>query len=324
MCNPVSSRFWRSFVGTYKRFSRSSFVVAFAVSTIFASVVAPSGAWAEVPAPTFSGRMLASNGGAELTVVLPSTLQSSTARASLAVIVTREVNGKQNAIAMFSKPNVTTVFIDRAALSGNAYRYKAAVLTTSGGAGWSPVITVSGAGVPSSPTPTPTPKPTATPKPPAPAPSPTPTPVPTQVPSVGLSCHDIALPKGITDCIPGFEEEVIRMTNVERANIGVKPVTGNRQLNCAARRNLIYLVQNNLFSHTGWDRYIRESGYAGSPMNQNLAQGYTHPTTVMFAWMHSTGHRAAIQSSSNKEIGVSCLIGPGYSTWWIQDYGAQN
>lgn len=176
------------------------------------------------------------------------------------------------------------------------------------------------------PTAAPTPKPTAAP---APAPTAAATPKPTAVPaptatapSVGLSCHDMPLPAGIAECLPGFEEEVIRQTNSQRQAIGVAPVSANRQLNCAARTHTIWMISTNQFSHTGWDSSIIASGFSGQPMGQNIAQGYSHPNLVMTAWMNSSGHRAAILNASHEDIGVACLVGPGNSVWWTQDYGA--
>ena len=82
------------------------------------------------------------------------------------------------------------------------------------------------------------------------------------------------------------------------------------------------MIQNNNFSHEGWVEFIRQAGYAGGMIGENIALGYPTPAAVMGGWMNSSGHRANILNSGYRDLGVSCLLRNG-TPWWTQNFGAQ-
>lgn len=109
--------------------------------------------------------------------------------------------------------------------------------------------------------------------------------------------------------IRNFEQEVIRLTNVERQKAGLKPLTEDWELSRVARHKSNDMAQNNYFSHT--------SPTYGSPFNmmkaygityraagENIAKGQRTPQQVVNAWMNSSGHRANILNANFTHIGV--------------------
>jgi hypothetical protein len=106
----------------------------------------------------------------------------------------------------------------------------------------------------------------------------------------------------------------------------------------AARYHATDLAQDNYFDHSSYDRsggalaLICATGtrigtyYAGAnAWGENIAAGYSSPSSVMNAWMNSPGHRANILSTNFREIGVGYYAGGGdYYQYWVQDFGRHN
>lgn len=106
-----------------------------------------------------------------------------------------------------------------------------------------------------------------------------------------------------------FEQEVIRLTNVERQKAGLKPLSENWELSRVARHKSMDMSQKNYFSHTSptygspFDM-IKAYGISYRSAGENIAKGQRTPQQVVNAWMNSSGHRANILNSSYTHIGV--------------------
>ena len=151
-----------------------------------------------------------------------------------------------------------------------------------------------------------TPTPTATPG--------TPTPSPT--------------PPGPSD----FAQQVVELTNQERANNGLPPLKISDELTAAAEGHSQDMATNDCFSHYGCldgssplERMLR-AGYQPTWAGENIAGGYSTPASVMAAWLSSPGHRANILSSNYREIGVGYAYNAlsTYGHYWTQDFGSRS
>jgi len=152
---------------------------------------------------------------------------------------------------------------------------------------------------------------------PAATPTPTPTPIPTLTPTPP----------------PGFAEQVVTLTNQERAAHGCGPVTMEPRLRAAAQGHSEDMALNDFFSHTGsdgsspWDR-IHAQGYHYSTAGENIAAGYSTPEDVVAGWMASDGHRANILNCDFVHIGVGYYYlandtgSINYHHYWTQDFAA--
>lgn len=109
--------------------------------------------------------------------------------------------------------------------------------------------------------------------------------------------------------IAAYEDEVLRLVNVERANYGLAPLTRHEGAAQAARVRAKEIVQS--FSHTRPDG--RSCFTAGSDIGvtyrtagENIAYGYPSPEAVVRGWMNSEGHRKNILSGAYTQLGVGC------------------
>lgn len=106
-----------------------------------------------------------------------------------------------------------------------------------------------------------------------------------------------------------FEQQVVELTNQERANHGLAPLQIDEDLSKVAREKSRDMAANNYFSHTSptygspFDM-MNQYGISYSSAGENIAQGQTTPAQVVDAWMNSEGHRANILNGDYTHIGV--------------------
>lgn len=106
-----------------------------------------------------------------------------------------------------------------------------------------------------------------------------------------------------------IEDEVFRLTNVERAKYGLPALKYNWQVARVARIKSQDMISSNYFSHI--------SPIYGSPFKmlesyqlrfsaaaENIAYGQRSAQEVMNSWMNSPGHRANILSRNVTVLGV--------------------
>ena len=116
-----------------------------------------------------------------------------------------------------------------------------------------------------------------------------------------------------------YEWEVLRLTNIQRVNNGLDPLTGFAKLQEAAHIRADELIEK--FNHTRPDgtdclTVLDEVGLTCWAAGENIASGQRSPAEVVngtYGWMNSSGHRANILSTHFSHIGV------GENTYqWVQ------
>ncbi|RGA05746.1 CAP domain-containing protein [Microbispora triticiradicis] len=167
---------------------------------------------------------------------------------------------------------------------------------------------------PSATTPTPGP---VTPTPGTPAPSPSAKPTVSQAPS--------ASPTSGTTVGTAVENEVVRLTNVERAKAGCGPLKHDARLRTAAYGHSADMSAQKYFDHTSKDGRsfadrIKAAGYSFRAAAENIAMGYPSAQAVVQGWMNSSGHRQNILNCTYTDIGVGYVASGNY---WTQDFGRQ-
>ncbi len=158
--------------------------------------------------------------------------------------------------------------------------------------------------------------------PPAPAPEkPKPKPKPPSKPSKPTK------PATVPSDQESQENEVVRLTNVERGKAGCGPVTMNSQLRTAMRLHVAELgTHGNLYiSHDSDDgrdfsTRARQQGY-NAAAGENVARGQSDAADVMESWMNSPGHRSNLLNCSHKAIGVGMVKGVDNTLVWGQIFG---
>ncbi|MBR4721125.1 MAG: hypothetical protein IK057_05120 [Clostridia bacterium] len=126
-----------------------------------------------------------------------------------------------------------------------------------------------------------------------------------------------------TQNIGGYQAEVLRLVNEQRANYGLSALTYNTKLESVAYAHSKDMAVNNYFSHTNlsgqspFDR-MKAAGISYRSAAENIAAGQKTPQEVVNAWMNSSGHRANILNSSVSQMGVGIYSGGSYGVYWTQ------
>lgn len=189
------------------------------------------------------------------------------------------------------------------------------------------------------PTPIPTvkPQPTSTPIP-TEKPQPTVKPQPTETPKPTTKPQPTATPKPTATPTPNpvhradaaeinqMVQEVIRLTNIERAKVGSAPLQYHEGLGRAAMIRAKEI--NILFSHTRPDgrsssTSLSDAGVGGSA-SENIAMGYETPADAIAGWMNSSGHRAAMLTNTANYIGVGIYQNDYGTYFWTQEFSEGN
>ena len=119
--------------------------------------------------------------------------------------------------------------------------------------------------------------------------------------------------------VAAYEQEVIRLVNVERAKKGLKALTYDWQLARVARYKSQDMKDNRYFSHTSPVygspfQMMKSFGITYRSAGENIARGQVTPQAVVNAWMNSSGHRANILNASYTHIGVGYVADGRYWT----------
>jgi uncharacterized protein YkwD len=124
-----------------------------------------------------------------------------------------------------------------------------------------------------------------------------------------------------------WRDEVLRLVNLERARVGLSPVTQNQTLENQATQYACEMIYYDFFDHenpvTGTrlpDR-AEEFGYEYFVIGENLAAGHTSPAQVMADWMNSPDHQRNILNADFTELGVGVRTGGRFGTYWVQEFG---
>jgi hypothetical protein len=109
-------------------------------------------------------------------------------------------------------------------------------------------------------------------------------------------------------------EKLLELTNKERADKGLQPLTYNQQLAVAAKGKADDMFARNYWAHyapdgtTPWS-FILGSGYKYEYAGENLAKNFMFSDGVVQAWMDSPTHRENILRAEYTDIGFAIVDG---------------
>jgi len=124
--------------------------------------------------------------------------------------------------------------------------------------------------------------------------------------------------------------EVIRLTNVQRTENGLSPVTENSTLDAAALAKGNDMLAKGYWAHfapdgtTPWSFFLK-FGYRYSYAGENLARDFQDAPSAVTAWMNSPSHRENMLNPNYRDIGIGVVEGnlAGVdSTIIVQFFGA--
>ncbi|MCU0653396.1 MAG: CAP domain-containing protein [Candidatus Pacebacteria bacterium] len=106
--------------------------------------------------------------------------------------------------------------------------------------------------------------------------------------------------------------ELVELANQERARNNLPPLATNPLLDTAAYMKALDMVKSGYFAHnsptgtTPWYWFDR-SGYDYKYAGENLAIGFVESKEVNSAWLASPTHKANIDNTKYKEVGIAVL-----------------
>lgn len=117
------------------------------------------------------------------------------------------------------------------------------------------------------------------------------------------------------------------LVNSHRSAAGLAPVTFDKRVTTAAEAHSVEQAQRNKMTHTGADgsnagQRISRLGYSWSTWAENVAAGQPNCTSVVAAWMNSSGHRKNILNPSMVHIGVGAVKATNGTIYWTMDLAA--
>ncbi|MBA2874115.1 SafA/ExsA family spore coat assembly protein [Thermaerobacillus caldiproteolyticus] len=127
----------------------------------------------------------------------------------------------------------------------------------------------------------------------------------------------------ILNDVKQIENEVVRLTNQERAKYGLPPLQIDWQLARVARYKSADMRDKNYFQHDSPTygspfTMMKNFGISYRTAGENIAAGQRTPQEVVNAWMNSPGHRANILKKDFTHIGVGYAKGGSYGHYWTQ------
>ncbi|MGB5945152.1 CAP domain-containing protein [Paenisporosarcina sp.] len=122
--------------------------------------------------------------------------------------------------------------------------------------------------------------------------------------------------------VSSIEQQVLTLTNQERAKGGLKALATDSALMNSAREKSADMSKNNYFSHTSptlgspFDQ-MKAKGIQYKAAAENIAMGQQSAAEVVKGWMESPGHRANIMNGSFTHIGIGYDANGNY---WTQQF----
>ena len=119
-----------------------------------------------------------------------------------------------------------------------------------------------------------------------------------------------------------FEQQVVELTNQERAKAGLSPLKVDLELSRVARIKSQDMRDQGYFNHNSptygspFDM-MRNFGISYRTAGENIAMGQRSPQEVVNAWMNSDGHRRNILNPNFTHIGVGYVADGNY---WTQQF----
>lgn len=110
-------------------------------------------------------------------------------------------------------------------------------------------------------------------------------------------------------------DELLAITNKDRADNNLSPLKINSQLTQAAQEKAADMFAKNYWAHFAPDgstspwMFIKDSGYQYVYAGENLAKGFTTANDVVTAWMNSPSHRENMLSKNYSDIGFAIVPG---------------
>ncbi len=107
-------------------------------------------------------------------------------------------------------------------------------------------------------------------------------------------------------------EKLLNLTNLQRAQLGLRPLTLNSQLSTAAQAKANDMFSKSYWAHNAPDGttpwvFISQSGYNYLYAGENLAKDFANSEGVVNAWMASPSHRENMLKGEYQDVGFAIV-----------------
>jgi uncharacterized protein YkwD len=123
--------------------------------------------------------------------------------------------------------------------------------------------------------------------------------------------------------------EAVDLINAHRGRLGLGALGVSASLKRAAEWKSAHMLSGRYLAHDdpaplhrSWQQRLRDCGYGGSAMAENIASGQTTAAAAVRAWLDSPGHRKSIESPGFTTIGLAAVRVPGAPVYWTQTFGS--
>lgn len=127
-------------------------------------------------------------------------------------------------------------------------------------------------------------------------------------------------------CSPGLapepspHDELLRLHNDARAAKGSPPLIHDERLEHAAQGHAEAMARRGIIWHGAVAARVREQGYPGSRIGENVAMGQADPAAVTRAWLRSPGHRFNVLGKY-RHVGFGVAAGRNGRLFWAANFG---
>lgn len=109
-------------------------------------------------------------------------------------------------------------------------------------------------------------------------------------------------------------QEILTLTNSERANAYLRPLTDNKNLDDAATLKASDMLRYGYFAHTSpqgkdFTQSIKKMNVAYEEAGENLAIDFVSSQAAVQSWMNSENHRRNILNPRYTDSGIAALTG---------------
>ncbi len=122
-----------------------------------------------------------------------------------------------------------------------------------------------------------------------------------------------------------IEQEIVDRTNAERKKADLPELKVSPLLTAAARSHAENMAKQEKSEHVldGKDAAarVKETGYKGGYVGENIAWNQKDPEQVLGDWMNSQGHKDNILRKEYTEIGVAVARTKSGEPHWVQVFG---
>jgi uncharacterized protein YkwD len=134
------------------------------------------------------------------------------------------------------------------------------------------------------------------------------------------------------DCVEGpdvddLARQALTLVNIERARVGISPLTLSDTLTKAAEEYACALAAEDFFDHfdpltgDGPRERVAAAGYEFFGIGENLAGGQTTAAEAVEGWLNSPRHRDNLLHPAWKETGIGVRRGGSLRIYWVQEFG---